>query len=1082
MKKQRIRQILSIFSLFMLLVLPTAIVGYGNFAQLVNKAFTKPFQKEESTFVVTTESSSNIAKGGSFSVKVTTTSPKTIPLKHFAAFVEFDKTKVDIKSIQIQDAKLLKVIGYQNGFLVYPATMVTPTEYNALLPQRCSEDNTCDFSEFSSSAISFTINGILSAELTEQQRPIKISLLGAADTTSVSIWNEKLVLPVLKLGEYVKNSAPMFYSEPQKYVTEGEPFRYTVETSDADSDVITYSLTCPDTAFCTKEQKAPEGVRLEDNQVIWENSKYQERPYQITVYANDGKSVSTQTFTLQVLQKDTAYFTCTFTPAISVKILDYRVETPLVIVAESSEQLARAKIALTKDGKLEKTFDYTFTATPKRVILDKTSNPSLSYQFNKGTYNGQAIFTSTTGKEFICELKNPTVSLGLLIQLAVANMAKSFLSTVNAQVSVATNAVPSFTSDPMSIPADGGSSPSVSFVYGTAYSFTLRAKDIDGDPLQHTIVAKPSWANVAVSSTTTSGGETNYSIQFTGTPAAKHAGSNLFSVSVNDGYGHYITRTWVINVDYPNNDIPRLTITDPTKAITRYQGSPFLLKWTVTDRHQIVSFGVYYTKSLSTSSRSTYNNNISYNTRGITVNTNSLAPGDYYFIVTATDGFSPPAVGTGYTALVRILPKPKPTPKPTITPKPTTSPTVTATKTTTPIPTTTPTITPSPTEEPSPEFDELSIQVTSPKNQDEISPPDFQSVISFSASRDGILSKSLLSIELDGTDITDKYTFSADSGKAITATYKPNTLLEPGVHQLKVTAKDTKDKTKEVTLSFTITENSETDENLVDFFGIYINKKYYTYFIAAMILIIILVLLPIIMYFAFRNSDKDLQNQQPKQPTPVTNPPTLKTPTASFVGVATPPTTTNYPTIGTADSKATVYTPILKPKEPVTPTALPETRPVVSETQKVTSPQAMNTFVQQVRREVTTTPMPISAQTHSQLPAKPDYSPVIAKPTEEKPVIKLPSIPQQVKPASEAFPQKLPMTEQRPTLPATPLKQHESPRPPATVPGNMIVPKSSEPVKLPEQKPPPLPEIKLPVATQASAQSLPPESPSIPKL
>lgn len=942
MRKEKARQLLTIFSLFMLLVLPTAIVGFNNFSTLVNKAFAKPFQKEESTYLVQTESSSNISKGSTFSLKVTSTAPKTLPLKYFVAFVEFDKTKVDVKNVQLQNTKLLKVVAYQNGYLVLPSAMTAPDNFNELKPATCSASDTCDFAGFDASSVSLTVNGVLLSELTEQQRPIKITVIGAAETSTVAIWNEKVLLPILKLGEYVKNNAPEILSEPVRYIHENETFTYDISTMDSDSDPVTLSLSCPESAFCDKVQKAPEGLLLEGNVLTWKTPVYQKDPYEITVYVNDGKSVSTQTFSLLVLQKDTAYFACTFTPAVSVKILDYRVVTPLTIVAESSHELARANVTLTRNGNVEKSFGYTFTPPTKNVILDQSSTPALAYQFTQGEYTGKAQFTSVNGINFECELTNPTVSFIDLLKRTAEVTSKQLFSAVYAAVNVGENNSPTFTSDPMAPASSGGSSPSVSFVYGTPYSFTLRAQDQDGDPLQHAIVAKPSWASVAVSSSSSTSGPSTYSVQFTGTPQQKDAGSNLFSVSINDGYGHYITRTWVINIDYPNNDIPRVTILEPTRAITRYQGSPFLLKWEVEDRHQVVSFKIQYTKSLSSTNRSTYNNNVSYRTRGLTINTASIPPGDYYFIVSAVDGFSPPATGSGYTAMVRILPpKPKPTatPKPTaatpsLTPTPsrTDTPTVTPTNTATPIPTPTPTQ----TDEPTPEVDELTIQITSPKSQAQLLPSDFQAVITLGASKAGELTKELISIKLDTIDVTDKFTLSANKGKTITASYKPSVLLEPGIHELVVTAKDSAGKEKETKVSFTILEDSEVDDNKVNFLGIDIPKNLYVLFIAAIILIIILILLPLILYFAFRNSDKESGPPASRQPvTPITpnGPPTLRTPAQSFAQQTSQPST---PIITPAASGATFQPVRTTPPQPI-PNDIP----------KITPKEALQNFVNQ---------------------------------------------------------------------------------------------------------------------------------------
>ncbi len=1104
----------------MLLVLPTAIVGFNNFSTFVNRAFAKPFQKQEATFLVQSESSAGIATGSKFSLKLTAATPKTLPLKHFAAFIEFDKSKVDISSVQLQNTKLLKVVAYQNGYLVLPVNAAVPTNFRELYPETCAANDSCDFSQFSAGTVDLVINGVLLSALTEQQRPIKVTMLGASETSTVAIWNEKIILPSLNLGEFVKNNAPSFTSEPQPYIHEAKLFEYDISIADKDSDPVTLSLECPTTAFCDKLQTAPEGITLEGSTLRWDTPLYAESPYTITVYANDGKSVSTQTFSLKVLQTDTSYFSCTFTPALSVKILDYRVETPLIIFAQSSADLSKAVVTLEKDGVTEKTFTYDFTPSKKTIILDQSSNPALTYKFKEGNYTGTATFTSTSGANFTCELTNPTVSFTSLLRQAFIHTVENIVEVVQAQgLTVGTNTAPTFTSDPMAPATSGGSSPSVSFVYGTPYSFTLKAQDSDGDPLQHTIVAKPAWASVAVSSSTSTTGPSNYNIQFTGTPAEKHAGSNLFSVSINDGYGHYITRTWVINVDYPDNDIPRVTIIEPVKAVTRYQGSPFLLKWEVEDRHQVVSFKIQYTKNLSSGSKTTYNNNVSYKTRGLTINTSSMPPGDYYFIVSAVDGFSPPATGAGYTAMVRILPpkpKPSPTPKPTSTPSPTATPTATSTVTASPTPTPTPTA----TEEPTPEPDEITIQITTPKNQAQIAPNEFQAVITLAASKEGELQKSGITVRLDTEVITDKFTFSAEKGKTLTASYKPTTLLEPGIHELIVTAKDSKGKEKEAKVSFTVLSDTQPTDNNVNFLGFDIPKHLYTLFVAALILIIILILLPLILYFAFRNSDKESpppNRRLPAAPTGSSAPPSLKTPGTAFA----------QPVI-TKANEGPAFQPVVIPKNDI-PTEAP----------KITPPETLQSFVaqssmneaqqkaegnrvpQQVAGPTFTPPPPVQptkpfvpmVKEQSIKPAtsiKNDPPPQI-RPTpftpkeqssQEAPKsptsgVNVPSAspqPTQVQapaPAQKAQPVQMPRVEQQVMNQKPELTPKTTVQLPPTIPGKVASTQPSN-VKIPEPKTvPPIPSTvsqppqvtampKQPASLPIQASNLPPESPSLP--
>lgn len=1093
MKQQRLRQTLTLASLFMLLVLPTAIVGFTNLSTLINQAFAKPLQQNEATFLVETESSANIAKGAPFSVKVSTSAPQRIPLGYYAAFIEFDTTKVDIKGIQLQDQRMLRVSEFQNGFLVYPATMTTPLTKDALYPETCAKDKTCELGMISAATISFTVNGVLLETLTEQQRPIQVTIIGASDAESATLWNEKTILPTLNLGEYVRNQAPQFVTRPEKYATEKQEYAYSFEATDADGDLITYTLTCPETTFCTKNPTTPEGILLEGNILTWKDPVYREKPYEITLFANDGKSVSTQTFLLYVLQTNTAIVSCTFTPALTVKLLDYRVTTPLVIVAESSEPMVSAQVTLERNNAVEKEFNYEFANEPTNIILDQNSRPALLYKFSEGTYTGKASITTKSGKVFTCEFTNPAISLSSLLRHATELTIKRVFAAVSAQVNVGENRAPTFVSDPMAPPASGGSSPSVSFVYGTSYSFTLRAKDLDGDPLQHTIVTKPGWAAVAVTSSVGAGGESEYSIQFTGTPTSQHAGSNLFSVSINDGYGHYITRTWVINVDYPNNDIPRVQIITPTVGLTRTQGNNFQLSWDVTDRHQVVSFGIYYTKNLNSTSRTTYNNNVSYNTRGLSINTSSIPPGDYYFIVTATDGFSPPATGSGYTALVRILPKPKPTstPAPTATPSGTSTPTPTPTASVTVLPTI-------PSEEPQP--DELSIQITSPLNQAEVTAEEFQLVMSVSASSQGEVTKEGVSVLLDGLDISGQLTYSANSGKTLTANYKPTVLLEPGVHQLAVTAKDSVEKSKEVSLTFTIVDSSAQDNDYVDFFGFTIKKGYYTIFLAGLILLAIIALLPVILYFAHRNSEKNDFPAVKRPVTPIAPPPTsgLRTPTTSFATQpANSPTTTAYiPTLEVRPQPApapetpapvpSVPAPIApetpKPQPPTVPPkqpldhkvpSVPKTQPDIqtptkpSDTPKVdpiANFVAQASFVSGPKQNNTspaTQPKSPAPQPMNQM-AKPPVPPAPQKPIQPPAAPKQPDTPPQPKIET---PQSTPTPQRQPLVPQTPAPTQAQSRIP-----------DQKPVQPTPAQQPPAP----PTLPTKSTEVLPPESPALP--
>jgi hypothetical protein len=1114
-KKKGLRQILTIFSLFILLVLPTAIIGFTNFSTVVNKAFGKPFRKDSNTFIVLSESSQNIVKNSPFSLKITATAPKALPLKYSAAFIEFDKTKIDVKSVLSQNPKQFAVIEFQNGFLFYPSGMEKPSTYTDLLPKECSDKQLCNISSSDAmSSVSFSINAILLTDLAEQQRPIKITFIGAAETTSTIIWNEKIELPELKLGEYIKNYSPDFSSEPDNYIKAEIPYLYDISTKDADNDPVLLSLECPEEVFCEKAQEAPNGLKLEDRSLSWESPVYRKEPYIVTIYANDGKSVTTQTFQLFVLQKNSSYFTCTFTPAVSVKILDFSIETPLVIVADSTERLNSATVSLKRNNTTEKTFEYTLQSPSKSVILDQNSSPPLIYQFNKGSYSGEALFVSESGERFTCELENPTVSLSSLLKETVQLTVKEIVTSVYAATGlvVGVNNSPSFITDPMLPAASGGSSPSVSFVYGQTYSFLLKAQDIDGDPLQHTIVTAPNWATISASSTNPINGASTYSVQITGTPLIGNTGSNLFAISINDGYGHFITRTWVINIDFPNNDIPRVVLTKPTNytlpsycpnqtntTITLYQGQYFMMVFDATDRNQIMKFGLYYTKDLASTTRTTYDANISYKLRCMSVNTSGIAPGDYYFILTATDSFSPPAVGSAYTNLVRILP---PLPKPTVTVTATATPSLSATAT----PSISTTITPTPTITTSsiPQPNEMLIQITSPQQSAKMKPENFQFVATVTSSKDAEILSSSIVVKLDNVEINPKVTFSTEKGKTITLTYKPSTLLDYAVHEIIVQAKDTQNKTAEAKTTFTIINEDATDTDSVNFLGINIRKEWYTIFMAGLILIGVLVLLPLIMYFAFKSNTKNStisNTSRPQVPSqPYLTPPQLRTPTSSFASQQPPPTVnsmapaqrpayTPAPMV-TATTNYTSQPPRFSPMSPIAvPVAQQPSTPQVNEVYKQPTPIVENTKIP-VSPSFSPQPQSSTIQTNKQPPVS-VVEPVKITPkqaldnfisqstdsknktsstsTQQQTSMKLPTSLQVSQPATVSNSQMKPIA---PTIPAS------IPKPIPQAKTTPVIPESPTLVKplsggaIPTN----IPNVVTPKMT-----TLPPESPALPK-
>jgi hypothetical protein len=883
--KNRLQQLLMLFSLAFVLILPTVIVGYQNFGDIRNRAFGKQFLQEEGLFTVSTESTSNISVNSPFTTTINITSPSNIQLNYAAFLVEYDTKKVTVNSVEVDDTTAFKILKADNNFIIVPNDVVSPTTPDDLSPTKCQPAKACSFETLKKQKITLKINGVLVTSLTEQQRPIRVSLWGASEASTGYFWNTKILLPELKLGEYVKNTAPTFTSQPQNYISENTPFSYAITTTDVEKDTVTYSLTCPENVFCPTKNANPEGLSISGSTLIWQNPVAANDPYIITIYADDGKSISTQTFALRVLKSGENNFSCSFTPGFAVKVIDISQITPLIMQLENSAGIKKVDVFFKKDNVTEASISYNLTNTPQKIILDENSTPPLQYKFNEGTYKVDAVITDGEDKLYSCELDNPYAFLTPRNEVVVRN-SNDLLGYLFKKVSAATtivagaNQAPQFTTNPYT-----QSTPGASFIEKNTYNYVLTATDPDGDPLSYTKVTAPAWANISV--ITNSGG--TLSLQITGVPQT--GGSNLFSFSVNDGAGHYITQTWIINVDYANNDIPKITLKQPTKALNLYQGTPLTLSWDVQDRNQVVRFDLYHTRTLG-GSRTALQTNIDYRTRSMLVSTRNLSPGDYYFVLTATDSFSPPATGEAVTYLVRILPAPVTTTPPvtTVAPTPTqtTQPTTTITTTTSPTATDTPTVTPTVTEtttptstgeEPTPTPEIVNITLTNPKEGEEISADKFKIVGRITASKDAKIQTKNVKVFVNDLDVTAQVDFSADDTESVSMVYTPRTLLDIGSQTVTVRVEDTKGVKGEKRIGFKITSLTITnpDEDVTNIFGFTIPSAIRNVAFIGIAILVIALLLPIFMYMTWRRSRGPITA---KPAAPLTPPPLQPKPIA----------------------------------------------------------------------------------------------------------------------------------------------------------------------------------------------------------
>lgn len=224
--------------------------------------------------------------------------------------------------------------------------------------------------------------------------------------------------------------------------------------------------------------------------------------------------------------------------------------------------------------------------------------------FNTGT--GQ--LTGTPGTTNVGSFANITISVS-------DGVAKASLSpfTITVSAPVSTNTPPTISGTPASTD-----------VAGTAYTFTPKASDTDGDPLSFSVQNLPSWATFSIATGTLSG-----------TPASANVGtySNIV-ISVSDGTTSAALPAFSIAVSQPaTSGSATLTWTAPT---TNTDGSA------LTD---LAGYHIYYGNSPS--ALSTMIDVASAGTLSYTVG--SLASGTWYFAISAytTSGLQSALSGTG---------------------------------------------------------------------------------------------------------------------------------------------------------------------------------------------------------------------------------------------------------------------------------------------------------------------------------------------------------------------------------------------------------------------------------------------------
>ncbi|MGI6443741.1 MAG: hypothetical protein ACOX06_01920 [Candidatus Dojkabacteria bacterium] len=390
------------------------------------------------------------------------------------------------------------------------------------------------------------------------------------------------------------------------------------------------------------------------------------------------------------------------------------------------------------------------------------------------------------------------------------------------------NSAPEFTSEP-----SASSKPSQNITTGVQYSYTLTAKDVDGDRINffYSFTPKATWLKDIVLE---DGANGKLKVTFKGTP--DKPASYLAHVVIHDGYSKHVrSQSWVISVGQSENDTPIIRITNPLSSLRINHGSEFKASWNVSDLNHIPIFDLFMSKNPT--DEETWikmGESLPYNTSTRNISTEGLEEGTYKLIVKATDNQKPPKTGIGI------------------------SPEIIISKATEIIP-----IIPEPIiKQRKPLIEDLVIlqepQVTnmSPSSTDEITNKRVTIKGTIIGSEKGEIEEDSIIFKIDDKDITENIKINKLSKREYTLIYQPEEDLENGLHRAEIAFKDSSGKEVKKSWEFTISSSTEEEDSSYKIFGKEISKR--TLFIIGVgfLLIIVAIAVPILISLIWGKGSK----------------------------------------------------------------------------------------------------------------------------------------------------------------------------------------------------------------------------------
>lgn len=439
------------------------------------------------------------------------------------------------------------------------------------------------------------------------------------------------------------------------------------------------------------------------------------------------------------------------------------------------------------DGEGNLIHQESFTGSPIEIA---TSFPYTPQKAGEADLIGE--LTLTEGGRVSCEITSPYDIQGL--QIIPENNAPDFITLPSQSI------------------------PSQNIVTNGTYEYTLEAQDPEGDRINYSYSFTPraDWLNKTIIDDGSSG---RLTIKFSG--RADKPASYLANIFIHDGYSKNLSaQSWVINVSPAENDIPVVTITEPTQSLRVNKGTTFKSSWKATDRNLIERYELFITKNITDEEQwIPIDENIPYDTDSYNVETSGLTTGTYKLIAQAVDNQTPPGIGRGISPEIVISAAGE-----------------------------------TPTEKPDDNTaDEVILsdpQVInmSPMSTDEITNSRVTIKATLIAGTDATINEETILFKLDNVDFSDQIKINRISDEEYTIIYQPQQDLDAGLHKAEIIFEDSRGSDINKSWSFTIQALKTDDDSTYNIFGYEIGKNVVKIIAIGAIAVILAIVAPFIIF------------------------------------------------------------------------------------------------------------------------------------------------------------------------------------------------------------------------------------------